>query len=420
MLRDYRRLLAVVASLILSVLLLAVGCGQSGGGQRNPQGSQQKPIRIGQIVDLSGLGADLGEYERKAAQLFAEQINAKGGLLGRPLEIITRDGKGSTPEAVNQARDLIYSQNVDFLMTGTNSAYALAVSEMAQQAKKIMFSQCANDDFTMAKGHRYAFRVPNIIARMQAYAASEYAMKRFPEKKRYYLISHDYAFGRTVVANFKRRIKELNPDVEFVGESYVKLTETDYNPYITAILQAKPDVVFFAWQVGVPFYKQAAPYALSQKIQLLSAYWGGVQDMMTLAKEDLPVGAVVGGIPWYALNTRQNQDFVSAFRQKYGVPPKPSAYFDYMTLQVLSEAIQRAGSVDTEKIIQVLEGLETETLVGRVKIRPFDHQGTTPYWLGTVKWDDSLNMGVISDIVQLDTEQFLPTASEIEEMRKGK
>lgn len=421
MLESLRRLL-VIAGLVAVLLLLVTGCGQSKvkGQVRPSQDLSQKPIRIGQIIDLSGLTADHGDYQNKAAELFLQEINAKGGLLGRPLQIITRDGKNSTPEAVNQARDLLYSQNVDFLMTGTNTAYALAVLDMAEQAKKIVFSQDSSNDF-VKKGYRYAFRVPYLIAHMQGNAAAKYATEKFPQKKRYYLIAHDMAFGRMVVADFKKRIQELQPDVQIVGEAYVKPTETDYNPYITAILQAQPDIVFFAWQVGIPFYKQAAAYQLSQKVQLLSAYWGGVQDMMVLPKEELPVGAVVGGIPWYGIKTAENEAFVNAFKQKYGVPPKPTAYFEYVTLQVLAEAIRKAGSLETEKVIQVLEsGLEVDTILGKVKMRGLDHQGTLPYYLGTVKWDDTLQMGVISDIIQLDTEQFLPSANEVEQMRKSK
>ncbi|GAB6173954.1 ABC transporter substrate-binding protein [Paradesulfitobacterium aromaticivorans] len=411
----------LIILLALFSALLVNGCAKSSTENKTQtNGNSKTPIKIGLIVDLSGPGADLGEYESRGAQLCVEEYNGKAGVVGRPIELIVRDGKGSSSEAVNQARDLLYSQNVDFIMTGTNSSYALAVSDMAKQAKKIMFSENANDAFTMESGHQYAFRVPNITALTQAYSASKYAVEKFPEKKRYYFIAHDYAFGRTVIDDFKKDIKKLNPSVEFVGESYVKLDETNYNSYITAIQQAQPDVVYFAWQTGVPFFKQAAPYQLSQKIQLLSGYWGGVQDMMTLSKADLPLNAVVGGIPWYGLQNKENQDFVAAFQKKYNVPPKPSAYFDYMSMQVLMQGITKAGTIDTDKVIKALEGLDAETIIGKVQMRAFDHQGAAPYWLGTVKWDDKLNTGVISNTVQVDTNPALPTAAEIEQMRKNK
>lgn len=397
----------------------ATGTGPSSQAAVSGPNAGGAPIKIGHIVDLSGPAADLGQYEKMGAELFVEQVNAAGGILGRRVQLITRDGKGNTSEAVNQARDLLYSQNIDFLFSGTNSAYALAISDIAKQARKIYFSQNANDEFTLVRGHRYVFRVPNVIALTQARAAAEFAARRFPEKKRYYLIAHDYAFGRTVVADFKTFIKEAVPDVDFVGEAYVKVTETDYNSYITAILQARPDVVFFAWQVGVPFFKQAAPYQLSRKVQLLSAYWGGVQDIMTLSKAELPVSAVVGGVPWYGIGTTANTEFVQAFRKKYGVPPKPSAYFDYVSLQVLAAGIRKAGRVDSEAVIEALEGLEVDTVLGKIKVRSVDHQGVTPYWLGTVKWDESLGIGVISDIVRLSTERFLPTEKEVELLRQG-
>ncbi len=383
------------------------------------ESTNKTPIRVGQVIDLSGLTADHGDFQNKAAQLFVEETNAKGGILGRPLEVISRDGKASTPDAVNQARDLIYSENVDLMIGGTNTSYALAILDMANQAKKVLLSQDSSDDF-VKQNYRYVFRVPYLISAMQAKAAAAYAVEKYPTKKRYYLIGHDMAFGRTVVGGFKQRIQELDPNVQIIGEAYVKPTETDYNPYITAILQAQPDVVFFAWQVGIPFFKQSAPYQLSQKVQLLSAYWGGVQDMMILSKDELPVGAVVGGPPWYGIKTPENDAFVAAFKKKHNIEPKPTAYFEYITLQVMAEAIKKAGTTDSDKLVQALEGLEVDTVLGKIKIRALDHQGTPPYWMGTVKWDDKLKFGVISDVLQFDTEKFLPTAAEVQKQRESK
>jgi len=412
------QILAILISLISG--LVVVGCAGSASQNGSPTTeSSRTPIKIGVVVDLSGTGALLGSDEKKAAQLFTEEYNGREGVGSGPIELIVRDGKTSVSEAVSQARDLLYSENVDFIMTGADSQYALAISDMAKQTKTIMFSNNSNNAYTMEAGHKYAFRVPNIVEMTQAYSASKYAMEHFADKKRYYLIAHDYAFGRSVVDSFKKDMKELNPSVEFVGESYVKLTETDYNSYITAILQSNPDVVFYAWMTGVPFYKQAAPYNLSQKMQMLSGYWGGVQDLMVLGKAEIPVGAVVGSYPWYGLKNKENQDFVAAFQNKYGEAPKPSAYYVYMSMQVITQGIAKAGTLDTDEVIRALEGLNADTIVGKVAMRAFDHQGVVPYWLGTARWDEKLGTGVIDDIVEIDTKPAMPTKQEIEQMRKN-
>jgi ABC-type branched-subunit amino acid transport system substrate-binding protein len=154
------------------VLSLVAGCAQPG-SDPSSESVGKSPIKIGQIVDLSGPSADLGKYEQMGAELFAEHINANGGLLGRQLQIVSRDGKGATADAINQAKDLLYGQNVDFIMTGSNSGYAMAISDLARQSKKLMLSQNANDEYTLQKGHPYAFRIPNIIARTQARSAAE-------------------------------------------------------------------------------------------------------------------------------------------------------------------------------------------------------------------------------------------------------
>ena len=142
-----------------------------------------------------------------------------------------------------------------------------------------------------------------------------------------------------------------------------------------------------------------------------------MDELVALKQEAVPEGAIMGGIPWYALSSAENKQFVDKYRAKTNQPPRGSSYFQQMTMQFLTEAIRKAGTIETEKVIDALEGLELETLVGKARIRPFDHQGATPYWIGKARWDPEMRIGVLSDLVALESEQFLPSEAEVRQSR---
>jgi branched-chain amino acid transport system substrate-binding protein len=382
------------------------------------QTASDKPIRIGFIGEQSGPFSFFGTQTTRAIKLAADQVNASGGILGRKVEILDRDSKTSVNDAVRQARDLLFSEHVDFLMHSINSAECVAIGDVAKQAKTIMFSACANDNF-LAKGSEYTFRVPNIVTHTQGYAVADFVIDTLkPAGKRYYTFANDYAYGRLVVVAFKQRILERQPDAQFIGEGWPKATENDLTPYITAILSAKPDVVFTALGVGVPFWQQSAPFDLSHKVQIVSPVWGGSDELQALSENAVPTGAVLGGFPWYGIKGETNQAFVDLSRKAYEKPPAAAAYLEYISFQALKAGIEKAKTTETQAVIKALEGLTFDSVIGPVAIRPFDHQGTTPLWLGTARWDPSLKLGVITDIHQLPTDRYLPTETEFAKLRQ--
>jgi branched-chain amino acid transport system substrate-binding protein len=213
-------------------------------------------------------------------------------------------------------------------------------------------------------------------------------------------------------------MKELDPNEQFVGESWPKLNEAAYAGFITAMIDAKPDVVFYSWGFGIPVWQQSASFDLPKKFAMVSSYWGGSDDLQALPKESIPSGAVMGGIPWYAIDDASNGAFVETYRKAYGKPPFTAAYMEMLTFQAFKAGIEKAKSTETEAVIKALEGLQFDSVVGPVTIRPFDHQGTTPLWTGKAGWDAARNMGVLTEIVKLPTAAFLPSEDDIKRMRQ--
>src|SRR6266850_8208211 len=190
----------------------------------------QKPIRVGYAVILSGPGALIGEPSLKGAQMFVEEINTKGGVLGRKIELVIRDTKGSADEAVRVARDLILRENVDFLVGTLTSAEGPAVSVVAKENKIVFIAPIPKTDQLTApdKLHPYVFRVASNTT-MEGRSAAEIVAK-WPVT-RVATISPDYAYGQDVTKSFVEHMKKIKPSVQIVDQQWPKLGEQDYNPF---------------------------------------------------------------------------------------------------------------------------------------------------------------------------------------------
>jgi branched-chain amino acid transport system substrate-binding protein len=331
-------------------------------------------------------------------------------MLRRPVGLIVRDGKTTVTDAAPRARSAVTGTSTSELA----STAAHCAGQRRQAGEEILLSNCASDDFTGKDGNNI-FRLPNITTRTQGYAAAEYAFANFKSRgNRYYTIASDFAFGRLAVAAFKERTLQLNPKAQFIGEAWPKINQDSYSSFITAMVEAKPDVVFFAWGIGIPFWQQSGPYELPKKFAMVSSYWGGADEMRVLPKESVPVGAVLGGFPWYAINNTVNTAFVNAYTKEFGKAPPTPAYFQHVSMQALRLAVEKAKTTETPAVIKALEGMQFESIVGPVSIRPVEHQGTTPHWTGKAAWDESRKMGVLSEIIRLPTDKFLRSEAEIE------
>src|SRR5206468_5568500 len=203
----------------------------------------QKPIKVGMPMPLSGPPALFGEPASKGAMMFVEEINAKGGVLGRKLELIVRDSKADANEAVRQARELILKDNVDFLVGTLTSAEGPAVSVVAKENKIVFIAPIPKTDQLTAqdKLHPYIFRVASnttIEGRSAAEIIAKWPVKRVAT------ISPDYAYGQDVTKSFVEHLKKIAPQMEIVDQQWPKLGENDYrSEEHTSELQSRSDLV---------------------------------------------------------------------------------------------------------------------------------------------------------------------------------
>lgn len=391
--------------------------------------STQTSIKIGEINSYSGVAAAFTAPYKAALEMAAEELNARGGVLGRKLELIFRDDKLRPDEAIKHAQELVFQEKVHFLMGTFSSAVGLAVSEFARQ-NKVMFlaAEPLTEALTWQKGHRYVFRVrPNTWqqGRMLAERAAKLPAITWAN------IGPDYEYGHKSWENFWERLKELKAGVREVSSSWPKLGAGQYGDHITKLIQANPDAVFTSlfgsdW---IAFVKQATPFGLfsGPRKKLWVGILLGEPEYVDALGKDAPEAMLVTGYPWYAIETPTHTSFVGRYRsfvsQRY---PKLPAYpylgslVGYITMLSLAKGIEKAGSLDTEVVIKAMEGLSVDTPIGPISYRPFDHQSTMGAWVGVTKFEPSRGVGVMVNWEYIPGDQVLPTEREVAAMRAGR
>jgi branched-chain amino acid transport system substrate-binding protein len=378
------------------------------------QAAEQPPIRIGEISSYSALPVGTRGY-RQGWELARDQLNAKGGVLGRKLEIIARDDAGKPDIAIAQANQLVESERVD-LLTGTILSHiGLAVADFARQ-KKIFFlaSQPLTDALIWEKGSRFTFRLRASTFTQAAILAKEAA--KFPAR-RWATIAPNYEFGQSAVANFKSELKRLRPDVEFVSEQWQPLNKIDAGAVIQAVMADQPEAIFNA-----TFGSDLA--RLVREGTTRNAFVGrsvvsiltGEPEYLAPLKEEAPVGWLVTGYPWSEIKTAEHEAFLKAYLDRFKEPPNIGALIGYINIIVLARAIEAAGNTDTDDLIKAMEHLKVDTPVGNVAFRAIDHQSTMGVYVGRLAIRDG--QGVMTDWRYVDGADFQPSDAEVAARRK--
>jgi branched-chain amino acid transport system substrate-binding protein len=368
------------------------------------------PIRIGDISSYSALPIGTRGY-RQGWELARDQINAKGGVLGRKLEIIARDDAGKPDVAITQAGQLVDSEQVDFLTGGILSHVGLALAEFANQ-KKIYFmaSQPLTDAMIWEKGNRYTFRLRPSTFTQTAIIAREAA--KLPAK-RWATIAPNYELGQSAVASFKSEMKRLRPDVEFVDEQWPPLGKMDAGAVVQAMASTRPDAIF-----NVTFGPDLAK--LVREGTTRGAFAGrtvvsmltGEPEYLAPLKDEAPAGWLVTGYPWDSIKTPEHDAFLKAYTERYKETPNIGALIGYINTLVLAKAIETAGSVNTEDLIKATEHLKVDdTPVGPIAFRAQDHQSTLGVYLGTLALKDG--HGVMTDWRYVDGAGFQASDAEV-------
>jgi branched-chain amino acid transport system substrate-binding protein len=342
--------------------------------------AQGKPIKIGEINSYSSMPQFTSPY-RQGWQLAVEEINAKGGLLGRTVEVIARDDAGKPEEALRHAIELTSNEHVDVLAGGFLSNVGLALADHALKNKRLFVaSEPLTDALVWDKGNRYTFRLRPSTYMQAAMLVEEAA--RLPAR-RWATIAPNYEYGQSAVASFKELLKARRPDVEFVAEQWPALGKLDAGTTLQAITQSKPDAIFNV-TFGADLAKlvregnQRNVFPNTPVVSMLS----GEPEYLDVLKDETPKGWIVTGYPWDQIDTPEHASFVANYYKKFNENPKVGSVVGYSTMQAIFAAISKAKSTDNEKLVTAMRGLKFVTPFGPAEFRAIDQQSTMGAFVG--------------------------------------
>jgi branched-chain amino acid transport system substrate-binding protein len=313
-------------------------------------------VKIGLDNPLTGTYAAVGKNELIGCQLAVEQINAKGGILGRKVELLVEDStSGDAGTAVQKARKLIDRDKVNFLLGNVNSALAAAMANVAYEKGVFMVDPGGHTDpITGTNCHWNVFRVCN-TTQMEANAVASTLIKK--AGKKWYYITPDYAFGHTLQQGLEKACTRLGGSK--VGGDLTPLGTTDFSSYLIKAQAAKPDVIIFltAGDDAVNSLKQAVQFGLDKKFHLA----GAQQELEVL--NGLPPEARVGTwvFEWYwnQPNVPHVVEFVADIRKRSGGKvPTARTWFGYASTWACALAAQQAKSLEAVKMAKAMQGFK--------------------------------------------------------------
>jgi len=373
----------------------------------------QGVVKIGEVNSYKVQPAFLEPY-KKGMELAVEEINAAGGLLGKKVELVTRDDNGNPGEAVRAAEELVSREKVDVLTGAFLSHIGLALADFAKQKKFFyLASEPLTDKIVWGSGNRYTFRLRPSTYMQSAMLVPEAAKLK---KKRWAVVYPNYEYGQSAVATFKQLLKAAQPDVEFVAEQAPPLGKVDAGSVVQALADAKPDAIFnvlFGADLA-KFVREGNTRGLFQGREVVSLLTGEPEYLDPL-KDETPNGWIVTGYPWYGIQTPEHKAFFLAYHRKFNDYPRLGSIVGYSAIKSLAAGITKAKSTETEKLIAAFKGLELMTPLGKTTYRPQDHQSTMGAFVGKTKNDKG--KGTMVDYVYLDGAKFQPSDAEVKKLR---
>jgi branched-chain amino acid transport system substrate-binding protein len=395
---------------ILRLLILVAAVTMVGTGGLAGLAAAADTVKIGDLQPMTGPFEANGRAFAAGMQFAVDEQNAKGGLLGRKIEIIREDSELKPDVATRKAKKLILENKVNFFGNAMGSHVAIALTKVAANSKTLFINYGAMADEIMGKEFNpYVFRVTQNVYNMNTAIVAQLATTPY---RRFYSIQGDYVAGYDNDKVIKELVKKHLPDAVFVGTDFHPLGTKDFAPYITKIIASKADAIV-AGNFGPDFInltRQAramglkAPFPifapLSNHPYILSELKGDATGVYFAHEYSLRV------------KTPENEDLIRRYHEMHKNDkdfvtwwPTSDVALAVLGWKMVFAAVERAGSLDTDKIIETLEVFEWKSPVGLWRMRKCDHQVILPMFSGVI--DDTDNQfydGRIRPEVKFPTE----------------
>ena len=386
-----------------------------------------EPITLGLNYPRTGPYKEEGLAQMRGALLAIDEINAAGGVLGRPLRLSSKDTASRPAKAVKNV-DKLAAEGAAMLFGGSSSAVAIAAGKRAKEHGLLYFGTLTySNDTTGKDGHRYMFRECN-NAWMSAQVLGQYLSKTLPNK-RYFYVTADYTWGHTTEVSLRNATASNDPGqhagvrVPFPGARLA-----DYTDALTQAAASKADIlalVLFGEDL-VRAMRIAKDMGLTERMQIIAPNL--TQSIVEQAGPSLMQG-VIGTEPWTwrvpALEkSARGEAFVEAFKTRYQMYPSSSAASAYSIVQQWADAATRAKSLDSEALIKALEGHRYSLLKDEQQWRTFDHQNLQTVYAVKVKsrdevLKDPLKQDYFEIVDRLDASTALPSLADWQAEREA-
>jgi len=362
-----------VCRMVLGVAI-AVGCA--------PSAQAAEPIKLVYGEALSGNFQDVGERSLKGVEYAVNEINNSGGILGRPVKLYVFDHELKMDVTTRKATEFLLKEKAKYFMGGTGSPIANAMSAFGKRHKVLVFTYMwPPENLTGQNCHQYFFR-PSVSTNMQSYALAHWVVKK--GYKRVYCIAQDWNFGTEAVGAFVKKLKELDPNIQIVGEVFHKPGEKEYAPYVSQAIAAKPDVIFTSnWGNDLRLLVKQA-ISLGVRAPWATYFLGDVENIKAIDKAETLEGSVACEDYLLTIDNDKNKKFREGFRKANGFYPTWTEGKAYGAVIYWAEAVKAAGKDDVEAVVSAWEGLKFNGVAGDIVMRPCDHQGQRAVWLAEV------------------------------------
>jgi branched-chain amino acid transport system substrate-binding protein len=384
-----------------------------------------EPYNLGVDLAITGTGALYFKDGIDAIKLAVKEINAQGGFLAKhPIKLFIRDTQTKPDVAVREARDLILRDKVRTILGTYSSACAVAIKPVAQEYKVLHIPAISNsENITKVNFSPYTYQVvPNSYMQAKAVVLGVAELAKKKGWKEYVTIASDYEWGRSTQNNTVDLLSKVAPDLKLKKEFWPPLGETQFTSYITAIMAQKPDFVIgsIASKDNVAWMKQAKAYGFFDKIP----YPGSLISVSELIIQAKTLTRGLVGLcraPFFAhLDVPMMANFVANFRNIYGRYPSDWAVMEYDAVYVLKQGIEKAGSIDSDKVKDALKGATVDTTRGKLYFRDIDNQLSCSSYIGVVADDPKYPFPIYHDLVEVKGPDSWRPEAEIEAARAGK
>ena len=374
-------------------------------------------IKVGAQGAGSGPHADYGRQIEMGATMAAEEINAAGGVLGCKVEIRFMDDENRPATGVKNARLLVTDWGAHFTVGTDSSGVAMAMGPVLAELKRIHFFTHAathrlNEDLVAAKGIKEIVRV-SVPVYQDAIVAALLFKDRM-DIKRWANIGADYEYGYVSWNLFKETLRKYRPDVEFVGEAWAPFLTLDFSPHISAVMAQKPDAIFATPWSGeaVMLLRQALIQGVFDNVQVWWQAMGGSVDVLEGISAEVAKDRFKGKL-WatarYIHNwpdTADNRAFIERFRKRWARFPNYSAETTYSSLFIMKAAVEKARSMDTDKVVAAMKGMQIRNPGGVRVFRSEDQQFIYNVPAGRPMVDAKYPIPVLGDLKVFEAKDY--------------